>query len=180
MHHSKLQDAINTAVYCSIFDSEYTVDLPKLRPELWESLSILTTDNKAENERLEFLGDALVDACIGIELYGSIPDGTPHKYTVRANTSPSMTIFMLTVGLEGGSQCTTLKLYLLTHSTQDGGHHICRYKVYRRCIRDNHGCLLHGEGVRGFTCMDQENVRTHHTCRSRRVRSIPVCHTRIL
>lgn len=74
--------AINTAVYRSIAEDQNQIDPPKLSPELWDYVSIQAPENKAESERLEFLGDALMDACIAIELYKAFPDGTPHKYTV--------------------------------------------------------------------------------------------------
>lgn len=76
------RSAINTAVYQAIFDERHSIDPPKLSLELWEQVSIQTSTNKAESERLEFLGDALMDACIAIELYRTFPYGNPHKYTV--------------------------------------------------------------------------------------------------
>lgn len=83
-HHrsSTVQSAINTAVYRSIFDEQHYIDPPKVSPELWDYVSIHAPENRAESERLEFLGDALMDACIAIELHKTIPDGSPHKYTV--------------------------------------------------------------------------------------------------
>ncbi|KAH9950427.1 hypothetical protein B0H21DRAFT_723340 [Amylocystis lapponica] len=39
------------------------------------------------NERLEFLGDALMYATIGRQLYAQIPDGTPHLYTVQVRNA---------------------------------------------------------------------------------------------
>ena len=74
--------AINTAVYRSITEDQNQIDPPKLSPELWDYVSIQAPENRAESERLEFLGDALMDACIAIELYKAFPDGSPHKYTV--------------------------------------------------------------------------------------------------
>ncbi|EKM61127.1 uncharacterized protein PHACADRAFT_204280 [Phanerochaete carnosa HHB-10118-sp] len=80
---NKLRAAIETAVYRAIFDdTSFTIDLPKLTLELWERVSIRTPDNMNENERLEFLGDSLMDASIAIALYKIVPEGTPHKYTV--------------------------------------------------------------------------------------------------
>ncbi|KAI0094804.1 hypothetical protein BDY19DRAFT_914699 [Irpex rosettiformis] len=73
--------AINAAVYQSITEGSHQIDPPKLSPELWDYVSIQAPENRAESERLEFLGDALMDACIAIELYKTIPDGNPHKYT---------------------------------------------------------------------------------------------------
>ena len=80
---AKIRAAIETAVYHAIFDNpSFTIDMPKITPELWERVSIRTPDNVNENERLEFLGDSLMDASIAIALYKIVPEGTPHKYTV--------------------------------------------------------------------------------------------------
>lgn len=80
---SMLTTAVQTAVYHTIFiDPTFTIDMPKISPEMWDRVCVTTPENVEENERLEFLGDQLMDACIGIDLYRNIPDGTPHKYTV--------------------------------------------------------------------------------------------------
>ena len=80
---NRLKTAIETAVFSAIFDDpSFTIDVPKVSLDLWDRVSIITPVNKEENERLEFLGDTLMDSCIAIDLYKSIPDGTPHKYTV--------------------------------------------------------------------------------------------------
>ncbi|KAI0348541.1 ribonuclease III [Trametopsis cervina] len=78
---STIQSTINAAVFQSIHEGSHYIDPPKLSPELWDHVSIQNPENRAESERLEFLGDALVDACIAMELYKTIPDGNPHKYT---------------------------------------------------------------------------------------------------
>lgn len=80
---SKLRNAIEAAVYKTIFENDsFMIDVPKLSPDLWERVSIPTPTNREENERLEFLGDALMDSSIAINLYKCVPGGTPHKYTV--------------------------------------------------------------------------------------------------
>lgn len=81
-NRAELGQKLTNAVLASISRDEYSVDPPKLSPELWDRVCVLTPGAVAENERLEFLGDALMDACFGIELYKRIPDGTPHMYTV--------------------------------------------------------------------------------------------------
>ncbi|KAI0695142.1 hypothetical protein BC835DRAFT_1544575 [Cytidiella melzeri] len=78
---SALKSAIDTAVYRSICEDSHHIDPPKVSPELWDYVSIQSPKNRAESERLEFLGDALMDACIAIELYKTVPDGNPHKYS---------------------------------------------------------------------------------------------------
>lgn len=81
----KIRAAVNTAVYHAICDDpSFSIDVPKLSPDLWERVSVQTPENKEENERLEFLGDKLMDSSIAIALYKGVPDGTPHKYTVSA------------------------------------------------------------------------------------------------
>ena len=77
-----LAQTLTNAVLASISQPGYSVDPPKLSPDLWDRVCVLSPGAIAENERLEFLGDALMDACFGIELYKRIPDGTPHMYTV--------------------------------------------------------------------------------------------------
>lgn len=79
--------AIEKAIYRAIFDDPaFTIDAPKLTPALWERVSIRTPGNMKEIERLEFLGDSLMDASIAIALYNIVPDGTPHKYTVMLSS----------------------------------------------------------------------------------------------
>ncbi|KAJ3552253.1 hypothetical protein NM688_g4250 [Phlebia brevispora] len=78
---TSLPDALTNAVLASISRLDYSVDPPKLSPHLWDRVCILTPEAKEENERLEFLGDAVMDACLAIELYKQIPEGTPHMYT---------------------------------------------------------------------------------------------------
>lgn len=80
LSRNDLSRKVQNAVLASISDPSFSVDMPKLSPEVWDQVCI--TDNKDENERLEFLGDSLMYTCIGIELYERIPDGTPHMYTV--------------------------------------------------------------------------------------------------
>ena len=80
--NTSLPDALSTAVLAYISSPDYHVDPPKLSPDLWDRVCVLTPESKAENERLEFLGDALMDACFGMELYRQVPDGNPHMYTV--------------------------------------------------------------------------------------------------
>lgn len=77
-----LLDDLTNAVFKCISELDYTIDPPKLSLELWDRINAPSPESKAENERLEFLGDSLLDACFSIELYRQIPYGTPHMYTV--------------------------------------------------------------------------------------------------
>ena len=85
---SKLPDVLTNAVLACISRPDYHVDPPKLSPALWDRVCILTPEAKAENERLEFLGDALMDACFAMELYRQVPEGYPHMYTVSTSPPP--------------------------------------------------------------------------------------------
>jgi hypothetical protein len=110
--------AINAAVYRSITDATYQIDPPKLSPGLWDYISIQNRDNREESERLEFLGDALMDACIAIEMYRMLPGGNPHKYTVRILIYPVPSL--LTFFRPGGLQRSPFKFHILSSRTQDG------------------------------------------------------------
>ena len=89
---SNLPDALTNAVLACISRSDYHVEPPKLSADLWDRVCILTSESKAENERLEFLGDALMDACFALEMYKQIPHGTPHMYTVSSQRTSSRPI----------------------------------------------------------------------------------------
>lgn len=115
---NKIRAAIETAVYRAIFDDTlFAIDLPKLTPELWERVSIRTPDNVNENERLEFLGDSLMDASIAIALYKIVPEGTPHKYTV--SLTAHSTDGEHWTKRQGHSQRVARKPYLLPPSSKD-------------------------------------------------------------
>lgn len=78
--HNILQQSIEQAIR----RPDYTASLPPLSDSTWMKILAGTPQAHAENERLEFLGDALMYATIGRQLYKQLPNGTPHLYTVRS------------------------------------------------------------------------------------------------
>ncbi|OBZ78605.1 Ribonuclease 3 [Grifola frondosa] len=72
-----LQKAIEAAISQPHFDAA----LPPLSDDTWLRILSPSYQTFLENDRLEFLGDALMDATIGRQLYAQIPDGSPHLYT---------------------------------------------------------------------------------------------------
>jgi len=76
-----LHAAMQKAVILTINQPDFEAALPPLTDRTWAKLSAHPRVSHDENERLEFLGDALMYATIGRMLYAEIPDGTPHLYT---------------------------------------------------------------------------------------------------
>ncbi|KAI0361499.1 hypothetical protein OH77DRAFT_433562 [Trametes cingulata] len=76
--HFALQQSIREVISRPDFDAA----LPPLSDQTWMRILSFTPQAHAENERLEFLGDALMYATIGRQLYAQIPNGSPHLYTV--------------------------------------------------------------------------------------------------
>lgn len=74
---------VQQAVLAEIEQPDYSAALPVLPDDVW--LQILTRSQwqHEENDRLEFLGDALMYATLGRQLYEEIPLGTPALYSVR-------------------------------------------------------------------------------------------------
>ena len=64
---------------------DYTASLPPLSEKTWAKILTCTHSARAENERLEFVGDALMYATLAPRLYSQYPNGTPHLYTVRTS-----------------------------------------------------------------------------------------------
>lgn len=147
-----LAQILTNVVLASISQPGYSVDPPKLSPELWDRVCVLTPDAVAENERLEFLGDALMDACFGIELYKRIPDGTPHMYTVSRGLYILLSISsgISQLGLKQNFQGNTLRppsQPVVLPSCKPYGYNNQRtYEEHRRCFRNAYGCILYGEG----------------------------------
>jgi hypothetical protein len=82
--HSFIQNALIVAIN----DPSFNFTLPDLCLSTWDDL--LTKSNAShERERLEFIGDALMHACVGLELYKQFPDATPGLYTVSFFRSSS-------------------------------------------------------------------------------------------
>ncbi|KAF9822101.1 hypothetical protein IEO21_00095 [Rhodonia placenta] len=80
-----LYPAIQKSIITAISQPQFSAALPPLSDAAWAKLLAPYDRSHDENERLEFLGDALMYATIGRMLYAQIPDGTPNLYTnVRA------------------------------------------------------------------------------------------------
>ncbi|KIM75417.1 hypothetical protein PILCRDRAFT_827340 [Piloderma croceum F 1598] len=94
--HSFIQNALIVAIN----DPSFKFTLPELCISTWDDL--LTSSNAShERERLEFVGDALMHACVALELYKQFPDATPGLYTtLRAalNANATFTHLMIHVG----------------------------------------------------------------------------------
>ncbi|KIP11402.1 hypothetical protein PHLGIDRAFT_473725 [Phlebiopsis gigantea 11061_1 CR5-6] len=95
--HLAIQDAILT----EIARPEFSAALPPLSDEAWRSIVGNTPRAHKENERLEFLGDAMMYAALGHHLYTQIPDGTPGLFTeVRAALHSNLTFSRLAEKLD--------------------------------------------------------------------------------
>lgn len=77
-----LHRTIQSSILKVVQHPDFEAALPPLSDETWLRLLSTSQSAKLENERLEFLGDALMYATIGRQLYAQIPNGTPHLYTV--------------------------------------------------------------------------------------------------
>ena len=78
-HFVTLQGCIEQAIR----QPDFTASLQPLSDDMWRKILTGTPAAKDENERLEFLGDALMYATLGRQLFQQVPNGTPHLYTVR-------------------------------------------------------------------------------------------------
>ena len=85
MGGSHLHRTIQAALFLAIEKPSFSGALPPLSNSTWLQILAGTSVSRQENERLEFLGDALMYATIGRQLYKQIPDGTPALYTVCTN-----------------------------------------------------------------------------------------------
>ena len=87
-HDRDIHLPIQRAILEAINDPQFSAALPPLSDQAWSRILGPTPypeDNyrrRQENERLEFLGDALMYSTIGRQLYKQLPDGTPDLYTV--------------------------------------------------------------------------------------------------
>ncbi|KAH8099409.1 ribonuclease III domain-containing protein [Cristinia sonorae] len=77
MSYTDIQKAINDTIARPGFSGS----LPALSENAWRKILKESTDTAKENDRLEFLGDALMYATIGSQLYKLCPQGSPHLYT---------------------------------------------------------------------------------------------------
>ncbi|KAI8990538.1 ribonuclease III domain-containing protein [Trametes punicea] len=93
--------ALQQSIREAISRPDFCAALPFLSDQTWMRILTFTPQARAENERLEFLGDALMYATIGRQLYAQIPNGSPHLYTsVRAALHSNMTFAMLAEKLD--------------------------------------------------------------------------------
>jgi hypothetical protein len=78
---------IQRAVQAEIYRSDFEFELPQLaKLESWDPL---TNPNLWHSkEQLEFVGDSLMNTCIGLELHDRFPGESPHFYTVGVLRSP--------------------------------------------------------------------------------------------
>ena len=74
-----LQQAINEAAD----HPSYAAGLPPLSEKRWMEILNNSDYTAKENDRLEFVGDALMYAALARQMYKQYPDGNPHFYTVR-------------------------------------------------------------------------------------------------
>ncbi|KAI0825023.1 ribonuclease III [Trametes gibbosa] len=95
--YTVLQHALREA----ISHPEFAASLPPLSDETWMKILARTREADAENDRLEFLGDALMYATIGRQLYAQWPNGSPGFYTnIRAALHSNVTFAMLAEKLD--------------------------------------------------------------------------------
>ncbi|KAH9858084.1 hypothetical protein C2E23DRAFT_802586 [Lenzites betulinus] len=95
--YSELQHALRMA----ISNPEFDASLPPLSDATWMKLLAPTTQAAQENDRLEFMGDALMYATIGRQLYAQYPDGNPNFYTcIRSALHSNVTFAMLAEKLD--------------------------------------------------------------------------------
>ena len=69
-------------VLAEIEQPDFDAALPPLSDDSWLRILAISRLQYEENERLEFVGDAVMYATIGRQLYSEIPTGTPGLYTV--------------------------------------------------------------------------------------------------
>ena len=73
-----LQRALNDAMKHPTFAAK----LPPLSEKRWIEILDSSSDAYRENDRLEFVGDALMYAALARQMYQQYPRATPHFYTV--------------------------------------------------------------------------------------------------
>jgi hypothetical protein len=79
MRDAKLFNAVQNAVLAEIAYPHCVFEAPPLKSNSYDPL---LTSWDGERERLEFVGDGLIGACINLELYYQYPNGDPNFYTV--------------------------------------------------------------------------------------------------
>ncbi len=84
--------SITRYIQATIIDAinlpSFHVDLPDLKEKTWQKMLLSQeSPGQAENERLEFVGDSVLDGVLCDNLYSHIPNGNPSIYTVRSSAS---------------------------------------------------------------------------------------------
>ena len=74
---------IQQAILREIDKPSFNGSFPPLSDGSWMRILGPPSQVAAENDRLEYLGDALMYATLGIQVYKQLPDGGPGLYTVR-------------------------------------------------------------------------------------------------
>ena len=82
MPPNTLHVAMQEAIHNAISDPSFSASLPPLSEGAWLKILENTSISREQNDRLEFMGDALMYATLGRQLYRRIPDGTAGLYTV--------------------------------------------------------------------------------------------------
>lgn len=79
------QGAILNSTIVAICGEGFQASLPAIQKQTWfEIVSLKQTGAISDrNQRLEFLGDAMVYLALALELYERFPDATPGFMTVR-------------------------------------------------------------------------------------------------
>ncbi|OCH96060.1 ribonuclease III [Obba rivulosa] len=78
---TNLHTTIQESILALISHQHFNAALPPLTDATWAAILTPSPTRDMHNERLEFLGDALMYATIGRLLLAQIPDGSPHLYT---------------------------------------------------------------------------------------------------
>lgn len=78
------ENTIQQAVLEAIKDESFNdFALPTLSDAMWAKIAEGTSPWSEENDRLEFVGDGMINAAIAVQLYRQVPEGTPGLYSVR-------------------------------------------------------------------------------------------------
>jgi len=81
-------------IIMAISEDEYCASLPSIGAVKWSTIISPSATYKAENERLEFIGDALLYLCVGFDIYERYPDADPGIMTVRLYLTATFRAFL--------------------------------------------------------------------------------------
>ena len=85
-YRKDLYTYIQAALIDAIEHPGFTVKLPDLTDRTWDEIfdsKHIPYADHWHNERLEFVGDGIIDGVLCDLLYTQLPSGTPGLYTVR-------------------------------------------------------------------------------------------------